>query len=408
MSKIILKTYQEVLEEIDGKENHLLLGNGFNMSLGVHTDYKSIFEEMKKKYAAYQSVEGAMKKHGYDLEKIIGEFEMKIEKGENFLSKFIHNKIQLDFMKAASRLTASQVNKVYQEKNEGIHLLLKNFSTYFTLNYDPFLYLLLMKFKENKNNDGIAFQHTFQFIEADLNEEQNDIYTKIKEARNNGQLSVHVNGNGTSKKLRLCTKTEFSAVIKTHFKDEEWTPADIAKAVGLVWGEENESHKITTDDGFRQNSLFPEPVFNENNETQNLFFLHGAFHIYKEGDIVKKVTQQSEKALYNRLEEIINNEEGDIVCVFSNENKINEIEGSEYLKKAYYQLSQLSGSVVILGCSFSENDKHIFDQLKKSQIDTIYISSTEKKKEEAYKNARELFDDKNIVLFDRETISYEK
>lgn len=38
--------YQEVLAQIKGKENHLLLANGFNSSLGVGTSYKDIFEKM--------------------------------------------------------------------------------------------------------------------------------------------------------------------------------------------------------------------------------------------------------------------------------------------------------------------------------------------------------------------------
>ena len=44
-------------------------------------------------------------------------------------------------MKAAHEIVKSKIKNIYAEKNEGIHILLKNFANYFTLNYDSFLYL---------------------------------------------------------------------------------------------------------------------------------------------------------------------------------------------------------------------------------------------------------------------------
>lgn len=40
--------YSEMLIEIENRDNHLLLGNGFNYSLGVNTGYGDIFEVMKE------------------------------------------------------------------------------------------------------------------------------------------------------------------------------------------------------------------------------------------------------------------------------------------------------------------------------------------------------------------------
>ena len=36
-----------------------------------------------------------------------------------------------------------------EKKNEGIYLLLREFTNYFTLNYDSFLYMLLLKYKKD-------------------------------------------------------------------------------------------------------------------------------------------------------------------------------------------------------------------------------------------------------------------
>ena len=121
----------------------------------------------------------------------------------------------------------------------------------------------------------------------------------------------------------------------------------------------------------------------------------------------KKITQSSDKALYDRLEEILNNGEKDIICVFQSDNKIDEINKSEYLKNAYNKLSKLGGSMVIIGCSLSENDNHIFEQIKKSNINKLYISTTSKSKGEINERAKEKFRGKEIVLFEAESISYE-
>src|SRR3989338_3044230 len=301
-----LLTYQAVLKGLD--EAHLLLGNGFNASLGIKTDYKSIFNEMKKEYAGYQEIENLLESNEYDLEKLLGELEGNLNTTGGFLNRFVSNKIKLDFMKAASHLATSQVNNVYQEKNDGIYLLLKDFNNYFTLNYDPFLYLLLMKFKKKDNeNKAVMLQGALPFVGINLDEEQDGIYSKIKEARNNGELNIHVNESDTRKDLKKCTKSTFSTVAKEHFKAENWKAKDIDKAINLVWQEENESHELDINDGFFRDEDFEQPVYGGKQMlNQNLFFLHGAFHIYKDKENILKITQKTDKALYERLTEIIN------------------------------------------------------------------------------------------------------
>ncbi len=48
-------------------------------------------------------------------------------------------------MKATQEIVKSNIKNIYAEKNEGIFLLLKNFTNYFTLSYDPLIYILLLK-----------------------------------------------------------------------------------------------------------------------------------------------------------------------------------------------------------------------------------------------------------------------
>ena len=75
-----LLTYQELLDILDNKDSHnhhLLLGNGFNNSLGIKTNYSEIFSRMKKGYSGYQNIESYLKKKSFDIEKLIGHLKKK-------------------------------------------------------------------------------------------------------------------------------------------------------------------------------------------------------------------------------------------------------------------------------------------------------------------------------------------
>ena len=67
----------------------------------------------------------------------------------------------------------------------------------------------------------------------------------------------------------------------------------------------------------------------------------------------------------------------------------------------------LSGNIVILSSSLSENDSHIYSKINNSNLDTIYISAITKEYDSIYERAQNMFPDKNIVIFNAETISYE-
>ena len=408
-NQVNLKTYQEVLQELENNsnDNHLLLGNGFNNSLGIKTDYKSIFKEMKKEYQRYSVVEDVLSQHRYDIETLIYEFKKKIQ-DDDFLPEYVERRIKADFMKATYNIVREEIKGIYQEKNQGIYLLLKQFTNYFTLNYDPLLYLLLMKFKKDTGDESIAlaFQNTLLFQEKDLDLTQNNIYNEIKKARRDGSLSITVAESKTQKNLSQCTKVEFTSAVKSHFNNKEWTSKDIKRAINILWENENQKPKLdNVNDGFLFEEFRP-----EKGALQNIFFLHGAFHIYKDKALVKKITQKEDKALYERLKKIINDEKKDIVCIFtgSSEDKKSRIDENNYLRECFEKLSTLSGRLVIIGSSLDKNDTHIFEQINKSKISTIFISSCEEKKEQDSQNAKEGFPNKEIILFDYRTISYEQ
>ena len=423
--EIELKTYKKILQELSSNSpNHLLLGNGFNNSLGIETDYKSIFEKMKEKYPDYSKVEDALEKDGYDIEALIKNLKRKVKEDEKslpqhivkevreykkFLPQYIARNVKLDFMQAANSIVKTKINKVYQEENQRIHVLFRKFTNYFTLNYDPFLYLLLMKFKKHDEHNIVMFQKTTLFQAEDLDRTQNDIYSEVKKINKDGVVSITNDGNETEIKLQKCTKTEFTKIVQIYFKDRRWDKdrgwnnEAIQKAVDLLWDEKNQKLSLVVNDGFRG-----EEFSLENQKIQNLFFLHGAFHIYRDKKLVKKVTQSQDKALYERLGEIIDSKEKDLVCVFAgtSEEKKEDIEKNKYLKVCLEKLSSLTGCLVILGSSLSDNDRHIFEAINKSSISSIYISSTKEDEIKRSEESRKLFPDKEITLFNSTTISY--
>lgn len=407
--------YLEVLKKIENKENHLLIGNGFNRGLGINTSYKAIFQKMIDNNSIYNEAVSLVENCNFDLESFIGLLELEINSENLFLKNFLHNKIKLDFMQATHEIVKSEIKNVYSESNEGVYLLFRQFTSFFTLNYDSFLYLLLLKFKPLENeNDAIVFLPGLKFIEKDQNNKNNNLYQEIKTAREIGKLKVQFdNEKGTLEKdLSKLPKTHFSTEIKAYSKSNNkgWKSSDIDKVVNRIF-EEEKRHFILSkiDDGSKkQLSLFNEKeefVF-KNNDTQNLFFLHGAFHIYKDGKRIKKITQQSDKALYDKLQEVLNDEKQEIVCVFQHDDKISAIKNNIYLHNCLQKLRGLSGNLVIIGSSLADNDNHIFEQINNSNIDEVYISTLKEDSDKILEIAKLKLSTKKIFLFEARTISY--
>ena len=74
-------------------------------------------------------------------------------------------------MKAVGEMVQDLIKYVYSEHNESIHLLLRNFTCYFTLNFDPLLYLVLSRLKtEDRVNDAFAFHQQKLPIHQNLSE----------------------------------------------------------------------------------------------------------------------------------------------------------------------------------------------------------------------------------------------
>jgi hypothetical protein len=395
--------YLEVLSAIENTENHLLLGNGFNYSLGVNTGYKNIFEVMKEQNPVYNSLN--IENGNYDIEGIIGRLKNNIDNSDkDFLHLYINNRVKKDFITACYSIVKESIKNIYAEKNDGIGLLFKNFTNYFSLNYDPFLYLLLMKYKKNENL--LIFNNSIPFKEIDLNIQTSEIYKTIKDIYCTYKKDIlDSNGNKILEKdFNLLTRTDFEKQLSEVLKSKKIKLNK--RCLEVLYEELNAgSIKLDINDGFAFSenlSLFEyKPDIN-----RNLFFLHGAFHLYKDKKSIYKITKMNEKALYEVIDEILDNESRELLCVFTNQNKIDEINNSPYLKNNLDSLSTIGGSIVIIGSSLDDNDKHIFDCIDKSNVNKIFFASTINGYEKDTERLNGFFSSKEIVLFDRDTISY--
>ena len=405
-----LFTYEELLEMLDNSNNHLLIANGFNNSLGIKTSYYDIFQTMIKLNKDYEIIEDIFIESNYNLEHIIEKLEESISKTEYsiFLKKYISNKVKLDFIKATYSIVKDKFNKIYQKNNEDIYILLSKFTNYFTINFDPLLYLLLLRYKKQNSLFAIEFQKQEQLFIEQLDLEEKEIFNIIKHSFTNGIVNIKTPDIDLNYELKHSGNTEFQNHIKKIVKNiyPHVTDKAIKKLSKKFLEKEIKKNQILNiDDGFN-GELFE---LSEKEKKQNLFYIHGAFHIYEIGNYIKKIVKTEESAFNEILEEIIEDESEELIVVFRSNNKLELIEQNDYLKNSFEKLGQIEGDLVIFGSSLDNNDKHIFNSINMNEkIRNIYISTNKYEFNEKLRKATLLFEKKNIFGFDYETVSFSK
>ncbi|MGI9293496.1 MAG: DUF4917 family protein [Pseudomonadales bacterium] len=125
-----------------------------------------------------------------------------------------------------------------------------------------------------------------------------------------------------------------------------------------------------TDDGFRKDQSWVGHGTN-----QQVHFLHGGLHIYDGEYAIRKHAYEEGLPI---IEQVRGNLERGMFPLFVSEPtaelKQRRIAKHPYLSFCYQALSEMSGSLVIFGHSIDENEKHIFDQIKRSRVDRVFVS----------------------------------
>jgi hypothetical protein len=130
-----------------------------------------------------------------------------------------------------------------------------------------------------------------------------------------------------------------------------------------------------TDDGFRSDHVWVGPETD-----QNVFFLHGALHLFQDRDGIKKhaFSLHGEPIIEAIRDNLQDNLARDVFPLFvsepSAELKLSRINSNPYLSYCFRQLSQEEGYILIFGHQFREFDQHIFAALDRSSIGHVFVS----------------------------------
>lgn len=155
--------------------------------------------------------------------------------------------------------------------------------------------------------------------------------------------------------------------------------------------EEADNKGLKINDGFSKSDVDFTGIDNDDSNLiwyheveQNIFYLHGALHLFDNGSDVEKERYNEglgpEGWLIRIIRDKVNNgryplfvTEGD-----GNKKKI-QIKHNSYLMNCYQHLSSLSGRLITIGFSFSDSDKHIIEAIntacknKANGLRSVYV-----------------------------------
>ncbi len=150
----------------------------------------------------------------------------------------------------------------------------------------------------------------------------------------------------------------------------------------LYWAlmhEDVDDLSIACNDGFHQPEDGPEEyVVWEVSDvgSQNVFYMHGALHIFDAGAEVQKYTWcNTGVALVEQIRDALGKNRYPIyVAEGSSDSKMQRVQHSAFLSRGYRSLPSVSGSLFIYGHSLASNDEHVLRLIEKGRVTAVYVS----------------------------------
>lgn len=148
----------------------------------------------------------------------------------------------------------------------------------------------------------------------------------------------------------------------------------------LYWAQMHteDGEQPVSDDGFRKpedNTKASYVVWEPHHHGQNIWFLHGALHLFDTGFEVQKYTwintgirliEQIRNALCHNYFPLF-------VAEGTSEEKLTRIKHSDYLAKGYRSFAEISYALFIYGHSLSENDEHYLKLIERGKVRHVYV-----------------------------------
>ena len=138
---------------------------------------------------------------------------------------------------------------------------------------------------------------------------------------------------------------------------------------------------LKSDDGFRQPDSGPHDYvvweFSDSGQ-QNIFYMHGALHVFDAGKEVQKYTwSHTGIALIDQIREALETGRYPIyVSEGTSRSKMERVMHSSYLIRGYRSLSLITGSLFIFGHSLQPSDEHVLKCIEESQVEKVSLVSS--------------------------------
>lgn len=135
---------------------------------------------------------------------------------------------------------------------------------------------------------------------------------------------------------------------------------------------------IKCDDGFRQPESGEEAYVTwevQNTNRQNIHYLHGALHLFDAGAELQKYTwSNTGVALIDQIRAALTADKYPVfVSEGTAESKLDRIQHSGYLNRAYRSFANIGGTLFIFGLSMAENDEHLLRLIDGGTLAQVWV-----------------------------------
>ena len=109
---------------------------------------------------------------------------------------------------------------------------------------------------------------------------------------------------------------------------------------------------------------------------QNVFYLHGALHIFDAGDSIQKFTwANTGVALVDQIRDALEKFRFPVyVAEGDSGSKVKKVLHNAYLARGYRSMSEITGSLFVFGHSLADNDEHVLQCIVNNKVERLYVS----------------------------------
>lgn len=212
-----------------------------------------------------------------------------------------------------------------------------------------------------------------------------EIFNKVQEdSEKLKEILISVITNAHPENPTLITNNQYKSCYEflKHFEDGRKYTFNYDLILYWVYMHflDNSETPLKSDDGFRTNiendSMVTWEIGREHR--QNLYYLHGAMHIFKDlNAVIRKYTwSNGDKTIGQQVRESIENNQFPVfISEGTSEHKLKRIKENGYLSRSFSSLKNIAGDLFIFGHSIRDEDDHVFEIINSNKgLKKIFIS----------------------------------